>query len=340
MMKVQDFSQLCYIFVIIGVKMVEQVEISSFDLRYEGYRLKNPKEEKSLLTSILEKGIREPLQGVNSDSDSDSPSHRILLDGFKRYRCAQKLKIAMVPYHSLGNDEAFGIITLLRIGNSKHLNILEQAKLIDELQKVYKMSIPQIAGQLEKSTGWVGMRAGLLKQMSSYVMGKIFNGDFPAYAYMYTLRPFIRMKDIKSDEIDEFVGVVSGKNLSIRDLDILSQGYFNGSDAQDADDFRQQLKSGDISWVLSRLKEASQTTSEVTITGRESRMLRTLENMRYSMDKICCQGSDSRLKSPAYCAQANLLAGKILKNIPLFKCALEELYDRTGKKKGSLSASS
>jgi hypothetical protein len=173
--------------------MIEQVEISSFDLRYEGYRLKNPKEEKSLLTSILEHGIREPLQGVDSDSDSDSDSdplpNRILLNGFKRYRCAQKLKIAMVPYHSLGNDEAFGIITLLRISNSKQLNILEQAKLIDELQKVYKMSIPQIARLLEKSTGWVGMRAGMLKQMSSYVMEKIFKGDFPAYAYMYTLRP-------------------------------------------------------------------------------------------------------------------------------------------------------
>lgn len=323
--------------------MIEEVEISSFDLRYEGYRLKNPKEEKSLLTSILEHGIREPLQGVDSDSDSDSdsgsPPHRILLDGFKRYRCAQKLKIAMVPYHSLGNDEAFGIITLLRIGNSKQLNILEQAKLIDELQKVYKMSIPQIAGLLEKSTGWVGMRAGMLKQMSSYVMEKIFNGDFPAYAYMYTLRPFIRMKDIKRDDIDEFVAAVSGKNLSIRDLDILSQGYFNSSNSN-SDDFRQQLKSGDISWVLSRLKEANQTSSEVTISQKESRMLRNLENMRYAMDKICCQGSDSRLKSAAYCAQANLVAGKILKRIPSFKQALEELYDRTGKKESSVSSSS
>lgn len=317
------------------MNMVEQVEISSFDLRYEGYRLKNPKEEKSLLTSILEHGIREPLQGV--DSDSDSSPHRILLNGFKRYRCAQKLKIAMVPYNSLGNDEAFGIITLLRISNSKQLNMLEQAKLIDELQKAYKMSIPQIAGLLEKSTGWVGMRAGMLKQMSSYVMGKIFNGDFPAYAYMYTLRPFIRMKDIKRDEIDEFVGAVSGKNLSIRDLDILSQSYFNSSNS---DDFRQQLKSGDISWVLSRLKEANETTSEVTISEKESRMLRNLENTRYSMDKICCHGSDSRLKSATYCAQANLVAGKILQRIPSFKRALEELYDRTGKKESSVSSSS
>lgn len=327
--------------------MVEKVEISSFDLRYDSYRMKSPRAEKALLNSILEHGIREPLQGVDSpDSPGSSVSSgssgagsrsRILLDGFKRYRCAQKLKIATLPYHSLGNDEAFGIITFLRISNSKPLNMLEQAKLIDELQKIYKMSIPQIAHLLEKSTGWVGMRAGMLKQMSSYVMEKIFNGDFPAYAYMYTLRPFIRMKDIKKDEIDEFVGAVSGKNLSIRDLDILSQGYFNSSNS---DDFRQQLKSGDISWVLSRLKEANEPTGEVTITHKESRMLRNLENMHYSMDKICFQGSDNRLKSPAYCAQANLIAGKILKRIPPFKRALEELYDRTEKKKCGVSTSS
>ena len=110
--------------------MVEQVELSSLDLRYESYRLKNPGSEKVLLASILQYGLREPLQGV------DTVDFRILLDGFKRYRCAKKLSISIVPYCCLSDDEALGIIKLLRLSTSKGLNILEQARLIDELISV------------------------------------------------------------------------------------------------------------------------------------------------------------------------------------------------------------
>ncbi len=76
----------------------------------------------------------------------------------------------MVPYSSLGNDEAFGIITLIRIATAKTLNILEQAKLIDELNKVHQLSVSEIARLLDKSNGWVGMRLGMIKQMSEVVM--------------------------------------------------------------------------------------------------------------------------------------------------------------------------
>jgi hypothetical protein len=54
-------------------------------LRYVDCRLKSHLAEKTLLASILESGIRDPLQGVDVDGQ------RILLDGFKRYRCAEKL---------------------------------------------------------------------------------------------------------------------------------------------------------------------------------------------------------------------------------------------------------
>ena len=127
--------------------MVEQVEISSLDLRYQDCRMRCPGAEKALLLSILDKGIRDPLQGI------DTKQCRILLDGFKRYRCANKLGIGIVPYCSLGSDEAFGIIELIRISNAKSLSILEQAKLIDELKSVHHMSVSEIARLVDKSKG-------------------------------------------------------------------------------------------------------------------------------------------------------------------------------------------
>lgn len=39
--------------------MIEQIEISSLDLRYENYRLKSRIAEKALLASIIEHGVRD-----------------------------------------------------------------------------------------------------------------------------------------------------------------------------------------------------------------------------------------------------------------------------------------
>ncbi len=269
--------------------MVEQVEISSLDLRYESYRMKHPGAEKGLLFSILENGIRDPLQGVTTKDG------RILLDGFKRYRCAKRLDIGIVPYSALSSDEASGIIELIRISNAKSLSILEQAKLIDELKSVHKMSVSEIAALIEKSKGWVGMRVGIIGQMSECVMNRIFSGQFPVYAYMYTLRPFIRMNGINRKEIDAFVNSVAGKNLSIRDIEILAHGYFKGSD-----EFRQQIKSGNISWGLSRLKKISANTPNCTEIERG--MLRdleiTLKYMQRLHTKAGRQGTNPMLSLP------------------------------------------
>ncbi len=43
--------------------MIERVEISSLDLRYESYRMKSPGAEKMMLGSISEKWHQEPFAG-------------------------------------------------------------------------------------------------------------------------------------------------------------------------------------------------------------------------------------------------------------------------------------
>ena len=71
--------------------MSESVELSSLNLRYEGYRLRDVTREARLLASIADRGIEEPLEGV------DTADGHLLLNGFKRCRCAQKLGIGIVP---------------------------------------------------------------------------------------------------------------------------------------------------------------------------------------------------------------------------------------------------
>ena len=85
----------------------------------------------------------------------------------------------------LSNDPCAGIIELLRMSNEKGLNIQEQARLITELKEGHHRCTADIACLLEKSKAWVSVRSGMTKEMSGFVMEKIFRGEYPAYAYMY-----------------------------------------------------------------------------------------------------------------------------------------------------------
>jgi hypothetical protein len=296
--------------------MVDQVEISSFDLRYEGYRIRSVGAEKALLLSICASGIRDPLAGV------DKADQRILLDGFKRYRCAIKLNISIVPYLSLAGDEPAGIIELMRISNAKSLSILEQARLIDELINVHQMCNAQIATLLERSKAWVSVRAGIISQMSPKVMSQIFNGKFPVYSFMYTLRQFMRLNGVKKAEIDEFVNAVAGKHLSTRDIDLLAHAYFKGSD-----EFREQIKNGNLSWGLRRLKQTYQPGAECT--ERERQVLKALEITQKYMRRLILICNDTRLKTNTFYAQANLVSGGILRQLDTFTQTIRQFYDRS-----------
>ncbi len=298
--------------------MIEQVEISSFDLRYEGYRMKSSSIERELESSISEKGICEPLEGVDKDGT------RILLNGFKRYRCAKKLSIGIVPYTSLGQDAACGIIQLLRISNNKSLTILEQAALIDDLRKVYKMSNTDIAESVTRSKSWVSVRLGIIEEMGKNIRQRILNGTFPFYSYMYTLRQFIRINYATSAEINEFVNAVSGKKLSIRDIEQLAYGYFRG-----ASEFRKEIQNGNVLASLNTLKQLPSAPDDCN--EPERTMLRDIEIIQKYMQKFMIQHNNNKFKNHSFYAQANLLTGGILSKINIFTKLMRGFYDRTGK---------
>ena len=90
------------------------------------------------------------------------------------------------------------------------------------------MSVAEVAETLSRSKAWVSMRRGLLEEMSRPVQEILFDGAFPVYCYMYTLRAFMRMNSVTTDEIERFVKAVAGKRLSVREIELLAHGYFRG----------------------------------------------------------------------------------------------------------------
>lgn len=298
--------------------MEREVELSSLDLRYEGYRLRQRAVEERLLASIAERGISEPVEGVEL---REGP---VLLNGFKRCRCARKLGLTQVPYRSLGQDEVLGIVTLLRASNDRALSLLEQAGFVDELKRMHEWSVAQIAEAVSCSKGWVSMRLGLLGEMPAAVRQKLFAGVFPVYAYMYTVRPFMRMNKVKTEEIEEFVVSLSGKKLSVRQIEQLAHGYFRGGEV-----FREQIRRGNVALPLEQLRRTAEGSEGCTLF--EQAMLKDLEIAQKYLQRVMGKSHDPRLKTPAFHAQAQLLLAGLLSREAAFFQSMRRLHDRCGK---------
>jgi len=298
--------------------MVREIEISTLDLRYESYRMRQHAVEARLLASIAEKGIAEPLEWV------DVRESHVLLNGFKRLRCARKLGLRVAPYVTLGEDEALGIVALLRTSNDRALSLLEQAGFVDELKRLHQMSVSEIAEALARSKAWVSVRLGLLGEMPAAVRQKLFAGAFPVYAYMYTVRPFMRINKAKADEVEEFVMALSGKKLSVRQIEQLAHGYFRGSEL-----FREQIRCGNVAMPLEQMRQAAEAGDGCN--AFEQAMLNDIEIAQKYMQRVMGKSHDERLLTPAFHAQANLLLEGLLNRATAFFQTVRQLHDRSGQ---------
>lgn len=296
--------------------MSEAIELSTIDLRYESYRLRNAALEGQLLASIAERGITEPLEGVEKDEA------RILLNGFKRYRSARKLGLAVVPYRALGEDEAEGILAVLRSSSRRGLSILEEARFLDELLRCHALGVSELAELLGRSKSWVSMRLGLLGELTDGVRERLFAGDFPVYSYMYTLRPLMRMNSEGRKLVEDFVQATSRKKLSTRQIEQLACGYFRGPES-----FREEIRAGHLRFVLEEMKQVPQKPDGLS--EFERLLLKDLDLVGRCMRRVVSKSRDRRLGSRTFHAQVNLLTAGVLSRVPAFKKTLEELHDRS-----------
>jgi hypothetical protein len=295
---------------------VSDLELSDLDLRYQGHRLQQPRLEEQLLASIAKVGIQEPLQGVRHGSGA------ILLNGFKRARCARQLHLRTVPFASWGTDEAGGILQLLRGARQHALHLLEQARFVDELKSGRGMSVAEIAEQLWRSKAWVKVRLDLVGQLSPTVGEALFAGAFPVYCYLYSLRPFRRL--YSPGDIDQFVAALRGKQLSVREIEGLAQGFFRGPKS-----FREEVLQGHLNLPLQQI--SAPPADPDGCTELERIFLHDLELTHKGMLRVIGKSQDPRLQSGPFLVQCHLLSSGMLSRAPAFLELLRQLHDRTGK---------
>lgn len=294
-----------------------EIELSQLDLRYEGHRLRQRSQEDRLLASIAREGIREPLAGVVVQSVW------VLLDGFKRYRCARQLHVERVPLVRLGQDEASAIVELLGQARRSRLSVLEEARFLDEL-KARGMSLAEMADALGRSKAWVSLRLGLLAAMSPVVREKVFGGQLPVYSWIYTIAPFRRLNGVTVAAVEEFVGAISGRGLSVRQIEQLAHGYFRGPES-----FRQEVRAGHLTLLLQQM--AAVPVDPDGCSEFERILVGDLEQIQKHAQRVAIKSRDRRLQSRAFLVQCHLLTGSLLSRSKGFLQILKELHDRTRK---------
>jgi len=230
----------------------------------------------------------------------------------------------VLPYVSLGEEEAVGILNLMRASTAKAMGILEQARFLVDLVSIHGMSVAEVAQTLSRSKGWISMRRGLLEEMGPAIEQALFHGSFPVYSYMYTLRPFMRMNSVGRGPVERFVAAVAGRRLSMRDIELLAHAYFRGPAS-----LREAIDGGKLGWSLEQMKNVPQ--DREGCNAFERALLGDLEALQKGMRRVMAKCQDARLESRAFFAQANLLSGGLLSIFEPFSERMREFYDRSGR---------
>lgn len=247
------------------------VEIHQIDRRYEHLRISSENENGVVLASVAQQGVLNPIHGIWKEDVF------IIIDGFKRLRACQKLSLHYLPFKALADNEEMALLNFLQSSNQRGLHILEEAKIIKELSEVHQLTYREIGGRLNKSATWVAHRVAFLQQTSPYVLGEIFSGRFPASGATHALHKITRVNKTSMAETDKFVQAVTGKKLSVRNIDLLAKAYFSGGKL-----IKDQILKGDFSTFLSPSPQKSIS----PYTDDEQQLLSGLEMILKYMERI------------------------------------------------------
>jgi hypothetical protein len=294
------------------------MELSALDLRLSHTRQRNIEAERRLLSSIMERDIVDPLL-VSSCKETGSA---VLLDGFKRYRCAAKLNKNIVMVEYIGEDVVDGVLSFLRRDQTGGLCILEQAGLIEELHKKYGLGVSDIARRLERSPSWVSVRLGMIGEIGELVREKILSGAFPARAYMYGIKIFTRVNKTSASNINVFVEAVSGKGLGTRDLIALSRAYFTGGLT-----VQRMIVEGDAHQAVKFLVAQSGPVTDTALSADQQSFVHNLKTIAGVMSHVVASAPSLNTGSARYMQYVNTWSAVIDKSLAAFSQTIKDLHD-------------
>jgi hypothetical protein len=133
----------------------------------------------------------------------------------------------------------------------------------------------------------------------------------------------MRLNGVTREYIERFVKSLAGQRLSVREIELMADGYFRGPES-----LRQEIDQGNWKWSLQQLQSVPEDPEACNDT--ELALLVELERLLKSMQGVMTRCDDARLETRAFHAQANLLLVRLLSKRESFFTKMEEFHDRSG----------
>jgi predicted transcriptional regulator len=294
----------------------EEIEISEVDTRFEGLKIRDKDREKKLIGDLSKGDLLTPLLTTEIEGVL------VLLDGFKRLRAAIALNWSTIRCLSVAENEVTGILELLQRSRGHKMDLYSEACFVSRLHKEHHFSLAKLANELGRSKSWVSMRTLFTESMTVKTEAQLRSGTFPLHAWIYSIRPFMRMNDKNKSLAEEFVDLCVKENYTLREIDILSRIWF-----EQGEDKRNELRKGNGEWILRQLNEKVK--AGHCLSAKEQADLKILAYLERAIRQCHIHSFVAPEQSSSeYREQSHLSYFTIVSNIDPIKKKLEVLYDQ------------
>ncbi|MCP4153900.1 MAG: ParB N-terminal domain-containing protein [bacterium] len=164
-----------------------EIDLHRIELRYAHTRVQNESILNKLRCSIEQYGQLTPVLLV-----PDKTGRFVLIDGYLRVfsikRCGRDTVIARI----CEIDEKQALFSVLRKGNERNWEAIEQASIIRELMQRFDMSMSQVAQKMARDKSWVKRRLDLILQLPEESLCAVKSGHVSPWSASRVLAPMAR----------------------------------------------------------------------------------------------------------------------------------------------------
>lgn len=197
------------------------LELHQLDRRYEVLRRRQPERERGLMASLAEHGQQVPIVVVALSS----PRRYLVIDGFKRLRCLERLGSDTVQATQWDLSESEALLLDSSQRSSEAPCQLEQGWLLSVLRE-QGMNLEELARRFARSPSWVSRHLGLVCDLPASVQEQVRQGAIPAHAAMRYLLPLGRRH---REDCQRLAAAIAAAHLTSREVGALCDAWLRSS---------------------------------------------------------------------------------------------------------------
>jgi len=196
------------------------LEFHQLDLRYAHLRVRHPARERRLLASLADTGQQMPIVVV-----AVPEAAHVVVDGYKRVRCLQRLHRDTVHAVAWAMGEAEALIFRQLLHTEAPDSALEHGWVLRTLHEEHGLPLEHLARRFDRSVSWVSRRLSLVRDLPAVIQQRVQEGRIVAHAAMKYLVPLARAN---GPDCLRLVEAISAHALSTRQVGRLYQTYLAG----------------------------------------------------------------------------------------------------------------